>query len=274
MTSFELGILQGRLSPSHDGRFQFFPKDWKAEFYAAKELGIDSIEWLFDWPEAGENPIITESGREEIKKVVQETGVQVSSVCADYYMKHRFTGEEAGESVAMLERLIDAATVTREKLILIPLLEGNAPKTEVEKNEIIFNITKALPRAEQKGVRIAFENEMPAGELLPFLEKFKSKHVGVYYDIGNGTSYGFDCPAEIKHLGSYVFGVHAKDRKVHTTQSVTLGTGDANYQACFAALAEQGFSGTVVMQAWRSQDYLEDAKQQYSFLKGLNIQQI
>src|SRR3989344_5897794 len=109
MNTFDIGILQGRLSPSLDGRLQFFPKDWEKEFFIAKDIGFKSIEWLFDWPDFQKNPIFTEEGRIVIQKTMQDSGVKVSSICADYYMKHRFLGEEANKSIEVLNQLISVA---------------------------------------------------------------------------------------------------------------------------------------------------------------------
>jgi L-ribulose-5-phosphate 3-epimerase len=39
------GIMQGRLSPPEDGRFQSFPRNsWREEFPRAREAGLDYIE--------------------------------------------------------------------------------------------------------------------------------------------------------------------------------------------------------------------------------------
>lgn len=265
-----IGILQGRLSPSTDGRFQFFPKDWAKEFPIASNLGFDAIEWIFDWVDFENNPILNPNERmSAISQSVKESGVQISSICADYYMKYRLSGADADNSVVMLDRLIDAAEITAEKLILVPLLEGNAPRTEIEKKELIKNVSRIIPQLKSKNVRIGFETEMPVNELIEFIDGFNSDKIGVYYDIGNCTSYGFDCSEDIRLLGRRVFGIHAKDRKLHTTQSLVLGAGDADYPGCFKSFKDIGFSGTIIMQAWRGQDYLSDAKQQLIFLKEI-----
>lgn len=267
MNNFKVGILQGRLSPSLNGRFQFFPEEWQKEFKTAKEIGFDSIEWLFDWVDFENNPIFNDKGRMEIEKNIRESGVKASSICADYYMEYVFTGNQAQKSIEVLKELVKAANITSEKLILIPLLEKNAPKSDEEKKEIILNIKKALPEAEKNGVRIAFETEMPKEELLEFLKSFNSESVGAYYDIGNATSYRFNCVEDIRSIKDRIFGIHAKDRKKGSAQSVILGEGDSDYPGCVEALKEVSFSGVIIMQAWRGQEYLEDAKNQLLFLK-------
>ncbi len=43
------GIMQGRLSPPEDGRFQSFPRNsWREEIARAREAGLDYIEWILD----------------------------------------------------------------------------------------------------------------------------------------------------------------------------------------------------------------------------------
>ncbi len=265
-----IGILQGRLSPSYDGRFQFFPRNWQDEFRMAAKMGFASIEWLVDWPDWKENPLLSPTAEASIREKVEETGIPVSSICADYFMKHRLDGSEGPESGAMAARLVDvAARLTRQKLILIPFLEETAYPTERERFQVATNLMPAIKKAETLGVRIGLETEMPVSELRNFLDRFDSCAIGAYYDIGNCTSYGFDCPSDLRFLGKRVFGVHIKDRKRGSPQSVILGTGDARLSECLHTLQEIGFEGVPIMQAWRGTDFLRDAQEQLNFLKSL-----
>ncbi len=264
------GILQGRLSPSHDGRFQFFPLDWRAEFRAAAELGFVSIEWLVDWPDWKENPLLIPEQEMSIRETVDETGIPVNSICADYFMKYRLAGPEGKDSGAMAVRLVDvAARFCRQKLILIPFLEQNAYPTEEERREVIANLLPAVKKAERLGVRIGLETEMAVAELTAFLDRFGSSAIGAYYDIGNCTSYGFDCASDLRVLGKRVFGVHVKDRKKGSPQSVLLGEGDADLAGCLRALSEIRFEGVPIMQAWRGANYRKDAEDQLHVLQRL-----
>jgi L-ribulose-5-phosphate 3-epimerase len=262
----DFGILQGRLSPSPDGRFQFFPPDWRKEFSVASRLGFSALEWLVDWPDWETNPFLDPSQEKDILRA--SDGVPINSVCGDYFMKYRLDGAGAAASERMAVRLVQAAAkLTRRKLLLFPMLEANAYKTEAEKARAAACLKSAVREAETLGVRIGFETEMPVKDLMGWLERLGSPAVGAYYDIGNCTSYGFDCPADLKALGKCVFGVHVKDRKKGSPQSVTLGTGDARIADCLKALKEIGFEGTPVLQAWRGEDYLKDATEQLAYLK-------
>ncbi len=43
------GVMQGRLSPPEDGRFQSFPRaGWRNEFANARAAGFSYIEWIHD----------------------------------------------------------------------------------------------------------------------------------------------------------------------------------------------------------------------------------
>ena len=45
----KFGIMQGRLLPKYEGRYQAHPIGiWESEFPVASKLGLDSIEFIFD----------------------------------------------------------------------------------------------------------------------------------------------------------------------------------------------------------------------------------
>lgn len=264
-----IGIMQGRLSPSEGGRFQFFPQKWQDEFRVARDLGFDGIEWLFDWVRWEKNPIYAEGNVEEIRSVSDAARISVDSICSDYYMKYGFTGSDAASSIEVLLHLIERAGKEGYRTILVPFLEERAIKSESEKKEIVKNFDIIIERLKKSPVAIGFETEMPAPELLDFIFRFDSPNIGVYYDLGNSTSYGVDCVSEIRLLGKHIKGVHLKDRKKGATASMLLGTGDVDFVGCFKALKEVGYKGPLILQAWRGENFLEDARTQLLFVKKI-----
>ena len=103
---------------------------------------------------------------------------------------------------------------------------------------------------------------------MSFINEVNSPRVGICYDIGNCTSYGFNCPEEIRLLGDKIFEIHLKDRKIGGDRSMLLGTGDADFEDCFSALKEIGYKGNYVLQAWRGDNYLNDARKQLEFARN------
>ena len=49
--------MQGRLLHKYKGRYQAHPKDtWQDEFFLVQELGLDLIEFIFDYDDFVKNP--------------------------------------------------------------------------------------------------------------------------------------------------------------------------------------------------------------------------
>lgn len=196
--------------------------------------------------------------------------MSVRSVCVDYFMKYGFLGNEAAQSRQILKTIIEnAVQITAAPIIVIPLLEKHAIVSETDKKEIVHNIVSVLNATNESAARLAFETEMPMPELLDFLARFENPRAGVCYDIGNCTSYGFDCPKDLRLLSGNVFDIHIKDRKVGKTNSMPLGEGDADFHGCFQVLHDIGYDGPITLQAWRGEYYFEDAARQIAFTKRL-----
>lgn len=263
-----IGIMLGRLSPAVDKRLQFFPTNWEAEFPLAKEMGFSSITWALDRDIPGFDPIndiwvqdATLSRIDAAREILP-----IDSIDCNLYPMF---GEGIEKTLVDFRSLLPAlASRLSTKIVVIPLLIHTAPKTEDKKRETAQTLRDLIAIAEPLGLRIALETEMPADELLSYVDSFGSASIGVCYDIGNCTSYGFDCAADIRALGKRILDVHFKDRKVGSEQSMLLGTGDADFDACFEALKGIEYEGPYTLQAWRGENYLEDARTQLAFVKN------
>lgn len=262
---FPVAILQGRLSPDTEKRFQFFPSDWSAEFPIAARLGFAGIEWLVDARGWQHNPVHTDDFS-KIAMRASEAGAPIVSIAADWFMEECLWEGDPESHRAALRRVISAARHTKNKLIQLPLLEKHTITGEREQASVLDVLKPLVPELDAVGVTLAFEQELGAPALAAFIDAFESDRVGAYFDTGNCTSYGFDCPADIRALGSRVKGVHLKDRKIGTTQNVPFGTGDADFRGILAALKEVGWRGTLIMQGWRGEDYIADAAKQREYI--------
>ena len=87
-----IGVMQGRLLPKYQGRYRAHPVGyWKKEFSIAKSYDLDCIEFILDFNDYKNNPLLLASGVSEISEVVFNTGVEVKTICADYYMDLPFS---------------------------------------------------------------------------------------------------------------------------------------------------------------------------------------
>lgn len=264
-----IGIMQGRLSVESGDKLQFFPQKWQDEFSLAKKIGFYSIEWLFDHQNYHINPIWSGKGRNEILKLIKKSGIKVSSICADYFMKSKLIGKQSFPSLSILQKLINSAKLTDNRQMVLPLLEKNAIKSDKEKDELISNLRDISQLLLNNNVKLALETELRAAELTSLLKKVGCRNIGVLYDIGNCTSYGFNCPKDLLTLADYIWEIHIKDRKIGSDKSVFLGKGDADFTGCFQVLKKIDFQGTIVLQAYRGNDYLNDAYVQLQFVRRL-----
>ena len=65
-----IGVMQGRLLPKYEGRYQAHSVAyWQVEFSKAAELGLDCIEFILDYNDSEKNPLMTLDGCKEIKAV-------------------------------------------------------------------------------------------------------------------------------------------------------------------------------------------------------------
>lgn len=261
--------MQGRLSPPQGDLLQFFPQDWRAEFDEAKRLGFDGVTWFLDRDIPGFDPIDDIWGDASQISWIDDARKKLPLHSIDCGMYPLF-GEGATETLEKFEILFRGlGPRLQSRTLALPLLEKIAPHTTDEKKEAQKNLSTLAAFAASHGLLIALETEMSGQELAEFISGAHADNVGVCYDIGNSTSYGADCPQEIRSLGSLILEVHLKDRKKGSTQSVKLGEGDADFAGCFAALKEIGYAHGYTMQAWRGADYLADAAQQLKYIRDL-----
>lgn len=89
-------------------------------------------------------------------------------------------------------------------------------------------------------------------EMRRLIDETASPHVGVLFDTGNVTLYGF-AEQWIRILGSRIREVHLKDyrRAVGTVEGfVPLLAGDVNWPAVMGALRETGYKGFLIAEAF------------------------
>jgi L-ribulose-5-phosphate 3-epimerase len=268
----EIGIMQGRLSPPSSARLQAFPwASWQQEFQHAAACGFDAIEWLFEDEGFDRNPVWTDAGVEQIGAEIATTGTPLRSLCGDYFMQHPFfrvSDAEAVHSVAVLERLIAQASRLSLRTILLPVLEIAELRTRDEQAQLLERLRGPLDLAARLDVRIGLETELPAAEYRDLVETADHPALGAYFDTGNAAAKGYDIARDVRVLGPLLCGVHVKDRK-KDGPSVPLGQGDADFPGFFAALAEVGYTGPLVLQAAFGPDFLGMAGSHLAFVRSL-----
>lgn len=264
------GIMQGRLLPKYKGRYQAHPLGyWQKEFAIASELGLASIEFILDYNDHDANPLMTKSGLIEINELVQKTGVQVRSVCADYFMEaplHSESENKALQSSLVLKNLLVNGIQLGITDIVLPCVDQSSLKNNDDKARFVKAITPLLEYATQYNINLSLETDLPPQPFLELLNMFDSDKIKVNYDTGNSASLGYDPMEEFSAYGSRISDIHIKDRKLNGG-SVLLGSGNADFISFFKALSKLEYDGLFILQAYRDEEGINVFKEQFQWFK-------
>jgi hexulose-6-phosphate isomerase len=268
------GVIQGRLSRPINGRIQAFPGDaWEQEFSTAKSMGLDYIEWVFDLDYLDRNPLASEPGLRAVQSLMRETGVQVYSVCADYFMRRplfRTTVEERLRRIDTLVELIERSATLEVKVVVLPCVDESELRSPNEQKELIGCLYHVTPILEKTGVQLALETSLAPSGCRDLMTLIDHPQVRITYDIGNSASFGYDPGEEVSSLAPWISHVHVKDR-VRGGVTVPLGTGDADLGTSFRLLHASGYAGGLTLQGARQTEGEEHSTvgSYLCFAKGL-----
>ena len=266
----KLGVMQGRLVPKYQGRYQAFPIGmWQDEFKVAKGCGLDLIEFILDFNDAEENSLLKLGGVGEIAKISKVTNVSVKTICADYFMEaplHSTNNKVAEKSFKILERLLKTAKKLKITDIVIPCVDQSSLETKEAVDRFVEQITKIIPRIEKQDINLSLETDLPPKPFVELLDRLNSKNITVNYDIGNSAALGFDSDEELEAYGDRITDIHIKDR-VLGGGPVVLGGGYADFLRFFKRLQKINYKGPFIMQAYRDDEGVEIFKQQLAWIK-------
>lgn len=261
----QIGIMQGRLLPKYLGRYQAHPLGyWENEFDKAKELGLYCVEFILDYNDAEKNPLLNEGGVQQILKKTSETGVQVKSICADYFMEaplHLLDESEMNLGRTILNQLITNGKKLGVTDIVIPCVDQSSLRSTEEIKRFVGAMEPVIENAEMNNINLSLETDLDPEAFYSLLEKFPSKNITVNYDTGNSASLGYNPIHEFESYGSRISDIHIKDRKFGGG-SVILGTGDTDFEKFFIAVEKINFTGPFIMQVYRDDEGVSVFKQQ------------
>jgi len=235
----------------------------KESFLLAKDAGFDGVEVALD-ESAGEITLTsTEKDLLQVKKLAEDTGIQLYSVASGLYWSYFLNDEDESlrqQAQDIVRKQLDtAAALGCESILVIPgcvnaefAAPGRIMDYETCYERSMESLTQVKAHAEACKVEIALENVwnkflLSPMEMRDYIDKLDSPYVGSYLDIGNTLANGF--PEHwIRTLGSRIKKVHFKDYRVEAGGLhgfVDLLAGDVNYPAVMEELKKIGYDGWV-----------------------------
>ncbi len=253
----QIGFMQGRLSPLINGRIQAFPWEfWKNEFPLAQQINIHLMEWTLDQERLYENPLLTEVGQAEIRALCQQHAVSIPSLTGDCFMQAPLWKAQGSERIALERDFVEIAkgcAAVGITMMVLPLVDNGRLENMAQEDDLVAFLESQLGFLVAHGLKVLFESDYVPQELARFIARLDSSLFGINYDIGNSAALGFNPQEEFIAYGPRIVNVHIKDRVLGGT-TVPLGTGSANFDAVFAALAKVNYRGGFILQTARAVD--------------------
>lgn len=242
--------------------WSFVNKSAEEAMKLAKAAGFEGIELTLD--AAGPlNPNTTDAELKAIKATAEEIGIALPSVACSLYWAYSFTSDDPEERQKAHETAVTqirfAKALGADTVLVVPgsVAVEFVPERPVVPYDVAYEralqAMKALaPVAEEYQIHVGVENVWNQLLLSPlefrnFLDAVGSDYVGSYFDVGNVMFSGY--PEHwIRILGSRIRKVHFKDYKRSPgglNCFVDILSGDVNWKAVTAALADVGYDGWV-----------------------------
>ena len=276
-SSVAFGIMQGRLSPPEDGRFQSFPRNsWREEFARARDAGLSYIEWIHDEYGRPANPIFTAEGLAEFHELKQQNGIATTALCGDWFMDFPLIRCTQGCNSLTANSICTISSRLAKRIgahhMVLPFVDQSSMKTEEDKAQALEVLSRALSIAEREGVELHLEADFKPDDFAAFLTRIDHPMLKVNWDSGNSSGLGYVATEEFAAYGDRIGSVHIKDRYKKPEGGVEtrpLGTGSADFDDVFGAIRSIDYKGGYTLQVARGTpgDEVNFIKTQLQFLR-------
>jgi sugar phosphate isomerase/epimerase len=136
--------------------------------------------------------------------------------------------------------------------LLVPFFGKWALTTQAEMDYTGDALRDLAPEAEKAGVILGIEDTISAQANVRMIDRARSKHVMVYYDVGNSAEAGFDPVREIRWLDKErICQFHLKDNPNY------LGEGKIEFGPIMHTIRDIGFSGYANLETDAHEQTLE-----------------
>ena len=217
------------------------------KFKAIKAAGFDGVEPM------------SHMNQDEVVKAFEETGLKAASTCCNTHWNKPVSDPNPKVRAEGLEglkqALRDAKRYGASSVLFVPAVVNQQVSYADAYQRSQQEIRKAIPLAEELGVKIAIENVWNHFLLSPleaarYVDEFNSPWVGWHFDVGNVIIYGW--PEQwIRVLGKRIQKLHIKEFSRDKASHQGLGKGfdveflkgDNDWPAVMKALDDIGYDG-------------------------------
>jgi sugar phosphate isomerase/epimerase len=230
-------------------------------FEVAKKIGLDGVQ-VSMCPDTDldlRNP----KNRKAMLDASKATGVAIGSLALGCLNGTPYKSDPKTEK--WVEDCIDVCQALGVKSVLLAFFgAGDLSGDKAGRDEVVRRLKKVAPKAEKAGVVLGIESYLPAREVLEMVNAVNSPGVGVYYDVWNPLTKGYDIYAEIRELGQHICEFHAKD-----DSKFLLGQGKVDFKKVREAMDAIGYRGWLHLEAGAPLGLEESYKKDAEFLRSI-----
>jgi L-ribulose-5-phosphate 3-epimerase len=245
----------------------------------AKRAGFEGVEVNYDL----EGDISLKAGDDQLRaigRMARDVGIAISGVCSFLFWPYSMTAEAPEtrkRGIDLAGRMIRAAALLgTENLLVVPgavfipwMKDVKELPYDVVDRRAREAVAGLIPQAEKEGVYLNIENIfvsgylMTPGDMVEFVDSFKSDRVRVHFDTGNIMFYQF--PEDyIPKLGKRIQNVHLKEyTKKGTDFSIEsfrpLLDGTTNWPAVMEAFDKVGYRGYLTFEYFHPYTHYPEA---------------
>lgn len=264
--------MQGRIYPHSLEKLQLFPKyKWEKELDAAESIGFKNFELLFDKDLYCRSILDKNLNQEKLNLIGScNKGLAVKSINIDYFCTLKTFDDNKLDFLNMLDEIINLIKGTSVKILVIPYCDENNLKDidDLYKALEIFKESKIDELMISNNLFLSLELGLSAKSIKEVFNNFSFKNIGICYDLGNATGFGFKPEKEILLLNNLINHVHIKDKPLNGS-NVMLGNGDVNFTKCINSLHKINFKGGLILETIYNKSPLAEALKNYNFIKNV-----
>ena len=282
MSRFKVGVMTGS-----------FRTPIKEAIQQSKQAGVDGIQ--FSGHSGAVDPrAFDKEARQELKRMVQDAGLEFASVCGDLGGHGYTIAAENPEKIKLTKEIVDLSLELGTNIITTHV--GTIPfdKDEPAYRALHDALGDLGKYAKDNGAMFAIETgPETAITLKDFLDDLPHGGVGVNLDPGNFVMVTRQDPVEaVRLLGDYIVHTHAKDgrclmavepKKIYDFFAeggiedlrlgdyfveVPLGEGEVDWPAYLKALEEINYTGYLTIEREVGTDPAADIKLAADFLRA------
>jgi L-ribulose-5-phosphate 3-epimerase len=233
----------------------------KAIMYATVEVKGSVLERFKAIRDAGFEGVepMSHMNQDEVLKALEATGLKAASTCCSTHWEKPVSHPDPKVRQEGLEglkqALRDAKRYGASSVLFVPAVVNQDVSYLEAYQRSQEQIRKAIPLAEELGVKIAIENVWNHFLLSPleaarYVDEFNSPWIGWHFDVGNVITYGW--PEQWIHiLGKRIQKLHIKEFSRDNANKQGLGKGfnveflkgDNGWPAVMKALDDIGYEG-------------------------------